>query len=206
MCDQGQRLELLHKTQLEGIPGALAAFKGRLLAGVGPVLRLYELGKKKLLRKCEYKQLPQHVAQLHTLGSRIFVGDVQVRRDGPAGGGCSRVCLCVYVLCTCCGVGGGRRPVGDVQVRGAGGSVCAALCVYVFGGWGGGRRGCVLLVGWGEGKWLLLCIAVCVAVREACVFVAVCPVIRKARLQGVTGSVAYPLADRSSWVSVHDCS
>lgn len=77
VCDQGQRLELLHKTQLEGIPGALAAFKGRLLAGVGPVLRLYELGKKKLLRKCEYKQLPQHVAQLHTLGSRIFVGDVQ---------------------------------------------------------------------------------------------------------------------------------
>jgi hypothetical protein len=75
---QGQQLELLHKTQIEGIPGALAAFKGRLLAGVGPVLRLYELGKKKLLRKCEYKQLPQHVAQLHVLGSRIFVGDVQV--------------------------------------------------------------------------------------------------------------------------------
>lgn len=78
VLDQGQRLELLHKTQIEGIPGALAAFKGRLLAGVGPVLRLYELGKKKLLRKCEYKQLPQHVAQLQVLGSRIFVGDVQV--------------------------------------------------------------------------------------------------------------------------------
>jgi len=78
ILDRGQRLELLHKTQLEGIPGALAAFKGRLLSGVGPVLRLYELGKKKLLRKCEYRQLPQHVAQLHTLGSRIFVGDVQV--------------------------------------------------------------------------------------------------------------------------------
>eukprot|EP00775_Hariotina_reticulata_P013008 gene13008-13137_t len=77
ILDRGQRLELLHKTQLEGIPGALAAFKGRLLSGVGPVLRLYELGKKKLLRKCEYRQLPQHVAQLHTLGSRIFVGDVQ---------------------------------------------------------------------------------------------------------------------------------
>lgn len=77
VLDQGQRLELLHKTQVEGIPGALVAFKGRLLAGVGPVLRLYELGKKKLLRKCEYKQLPQHVAQLTVLGSRIFVGDVQ---------------------------------------------------------------------------------------------------------------------------------
>ena len=31
-------------------------FKGRLLAGVGNVLRIYELGKKKLLRKCEYKK------------------------------------------------------------------------------------------------------------------------------------------------------
>jgi hypothetical protein len=79
ILDRGARLELLHKTQLEGIPGALVAFKGRLLAGVGPVLRLFELGRKKLLRKCEYRQLPQHVAQLHTLGSRIYVGDVQVR-------------------------------------------------------------------------------------------------------------------------------
>jgi hypothetical protein len=69
------------------------------------VLRLYELGKKKLLRKCEYKQLPQHVAQLHVLGSRIFVGDVQVRGAGfgfvfwggeqggdRGGGGVKRVC------------------------------------------------------------------------------------------------------------------
>ncbi|WIA12061.1 hypothetical protein OEZ85_012138 [Tetradesmus obliquus] len=77
ILDRGARLELLHKTQLEGIPGALVAFKGRLLAGVGPVLRLFELGRKKLLRKCEYRQLPQHVAALHTLGSRIYVGDVQ---------------------------------------------------------------------------------------------------------------------------------
>jgi splicing factor 3B subunit 3 len=83
--DRGARLELLHKTQLEGIPGALVAFKGRLLAGVGPVLRLFELGRKKLLRKCEYRQLPQHVAQLHTLGSRIYVADAQVR--GAVGGG-----------------------------------------------------------------------------------------------------------------------
>lgn len=50
-------MELAHKTQLEGGPvGAVCGFKGRLLAGSGPVLRLYELGKKKLLRKCEYKR------------------------------------------------------------------------------------------------------------------------------------------------------
>ena len=58
VLEGGKRLELLHKTQLEtaSVPGALAAFKGRLLAGVGNVLRIYELGKKKLLRKCEYKK------------------------------------------------------------------------------------------------------------------------------------------------------
>ncbi len=30
--------------------------QGRLLVGCGPILRLYEMGRKKLLRKCEYKR------------------------------------------------------------------------------------------------------------------------------------------------------
>lgn len=34
---------------------ALLAFQGRLCAGVGKSLRLYEIGKKKLLRKVETK-------------------------------------------------------------------------------------------------------------------------------------------------------
>jgi hypothetical protein len=89
ILDDGSRLELLHKTQLEGIPGALAPFKGRLLAGVGPVLRLFDLGRKKLLRKCEYRQLPHHVVQLHSMGSRVYAGDVQVRCGG-AGCACLR--------------------------------------------------------------------------------------------------------------------
>jgi hypothetical protein len=84
LLDNCQKLELMHKTALDGIPGALAAFKGRLLAGVGPVLRLYELGKRKLLRKCEYRQLPHHVVTLRTMGPRIHVGDVQV--GGGVGG------------------------------------------------------------------------------------------------------------------------
>ncbi len=57
MLDNGRRLELLHKTPCEGGPvGALCPYKGKLLASSGPVLRLYELGKKKLLRKCEFKR------------------------------------------------------------------------------------------------------------------------------------------------------
>lgn len=54
--DNGHKLELVHKTAVGGIPGALAAFKGRLLVGVGPILRLYDMGKKKLLRKSEYRR------------------------------------------------------------------------------------------------------------------------------------------------------
>jgi splicing factor 3B subunit 3 len=34
---------------------ALLAFQGRLVAGVGKSLRLYDMGKKKLLRKVENK-------------------------------------------------------------------------------------------------------------------------------------------------------
>lgn len=57
ILDGGKRLELLHKTPVDGgVPGALCGFKGRLLAGLGPTLRIYELGRKKLLRKCEYNK------------------------------------------------------------------------------------------------------------------------------------------------------
>ncbi|KAL0313865.1 UNVERIFIED_CONTAM: Spliceosome-associated protein A [Sesamum angustifolium] len=49
--EEGKVLELLHKTQVEGVPLALSQFQGRLLAGIGPVLRLYDLGKRRLLRK-----------------------------------------------------------------------------------------------------------------------------------------------------------
>lgn len=48
-------LEFVHKTPVEDIPGALHVFHGRLLAGVGRLLRIYDLGKKRLLRKCENK-------------------------------------------------------------------------------------------------------------------------------------------------------
>ncbi len=57
MADNGRRLELVHKTATEGGPvGAVCAYKGRLLVSSGPILRMFELGKKKLLRKCEYRR------------------------------------------------------------------------------------------------------------------------------------------------------
>lgn len=55
LSQAGDQLELVHRTAVEDIPGALVSFQGRLLAGVGRYLRIYDLGKKKLLRKCENK-------------------------------------------------------------------------------------------------------------------------------------------------------
>lgn len=40
---------------MEDVPLAIAPFQGRVLVGVGKLLRIYDMGKKKLLRKCENK-------------------------------------------------------------------------------------------------------------------------------------------------------
>jgi splicing factor 3B subunit 3 len=50
-------LELHYKTEVDDVPGAMCSFQGRLLVGVGSSLRLYDLGKKKLLRKAETKAI-----------------------------------------------------------------------------------------------------------------------------------------------------
>jgi len=49
--ENGRVLELVHNTPCENIPGAFAELNGKLIAGVGPILRVYDLGQKKLLRK-----------------------------------------------------------------------------------------------------------------------------------------------------------
>jgi splicing factor 3B subunit 3 len=48
-------LTSLLKTETDDVPLALLAFQGRLAAGIGKALRLYDMGKKKLLRKVENK-------------------------------------------------------------------------------------------------------------------------------------------------------
>ncbi|BFZ54154.1 pre-mRNA-splicing factor rse1 [Savitreella phatthalungensis] len=50
----GRRLTLVHKTDTANeIPLALHPFLGKLAAGCGCDVRLYDIGKKRLLRKCE---------------------------------------------------------------------------------------------------------------------------------------------------------
>jgi len=47
----GKSVDLLHSTPCEDIPSAFGEFRGRLVCGVGHILRVYELGQRKLLRK-----------------------------------------------------------------------------------------------------------------------------------------------------------
>lgn len=75
--EEGKELEFIHKTKVEEPPLALIGFQGRLLAGIGTDLRVYDLGMKQLLRKCQAQIVPNLVVGLQTQGSRIIVSDVQ---------------------------------------------------------------------------------------------------------------------------------
>lgn len=75
--DDGRDLEFIHKTKVEEPPMALIPFQGRLLAGLGKTLRIYDLGLRQLLRKSQADVAPHLIVSLQTQGSRIIVGDVQ---------------------------------------------------------------------------------------------------------------------------------
>ncbi|KAJ5976324.1 Pre-mRNA-splicing factor rse1 [Penicillium waksmanii] len=75
--EDGRELEFIHKTKVEEPPLALLGFQGRLLAGIGSTLRLYDLGMKQLLRKCQAPVVPKTIVGLQTQGSRIVVSDVR---------------------------------------------------------------------------------------------------------------------------------
>ncbi|XP_022082283.1 splicing factor 3B subunit 3-like [Acanthaster planci] len=77
LVDDGKKLELLHKTPVDDVPSAICPFQGRVLVGVGRLLRIYDLGKKKMLRKCENKHIPNFIINIQTSGHRIIVSDVQ---------------------------------------------------------------------------------------------------------------------------------
>lgn len=73
----GRELEFIHKTKIEEPPLALLPFQGKLVAGIGRTLRIYDLGMKQMLRKAQAEVAAQQIVSLNTQGSRIVVGDVQ---------------------------------------------------------------------------------------------------------------------------------
>lgn len=70
-------VELVHRTSLDSVPNAIVSFNGKLLACIGNQLRLYELGKKQLLRKSstEIDYLHRVTKVVHIGGDVILVGD-----------------------------------------------------------------------------------------------------------------------------------
>ncbi|KAL7268376.1 pre-mRNA-splicing factor rse1 [Rhizina undulata] len=75
--EDGRELEFIHKTKVDEPPLALLSFQGRLLAGIGKDLKIYDLGMKQLLRKAQGQVAPNLITGLQTQGSRIIVADVQ---------------------------------------------------------------------------------------------------------------------------------
>jgi splicing factor 3B subunit 3 len=74
---EGFQLVLVHTTETDDVPHALCEFQGRLLASVGKALRVYDLGKKRLLRKCENRNFPSVIVKLMCAGDRIYACDMQ---------------------------------------------------------------------------------------------------------------------------------
>ncbi|KAF2416427.1 hypothetical protein EJ08DRAFT_654729 [Tothia fuscella] len=78
IVDEGQSLKLIHKTKVDAPPQALLAFQGRLLAGIGQSLVMYDMGMRQLLRKSQcLNAVPNLLVGLETQGSRIICSDVQ---------------------------------------------------------------------------------------------------------------------------------
>ena len=75
--EDGKQLEFLHKTKVEEPPTAMIPFQGRLLVGIGKVLRIYDLGIKQMLRKAQGEVADKLIVSLNTQGSRIIVGDME---------------------------------------------------------------------------------------------------------------------------------
>lgn len=92
--DANHPLEFVHSTPIEeqdGIPISMCYFgrNNRLLVGIGNIIRMYDIGKKKLLRKCELRLLscrqivsitynkPEIKESNEDYSNRIIIGDIQ---------------------------------------------------------------------------------------------------------------------------------
>jgi len=74
----GLLLQIVHITPIDHSCNVLTDFHGRLMAGIGRSLTMFELGKKRLLKKAESRRaVPSRICTISVTGDRIFVGDVQ---------------------------------------------------------------------------------------------------------------------------------
>lgn len=71
------RLVWLHKTEVEAPCRSLQAFRGKLLAGIGRTLFLFDLGARQLLRKAQGTVTNNMIINVQTMGTRVTVTDVR---------------------------------------------------------------------------------------------------------------------------------
>lgn len=74
LIEDSGKLTLVHETQLDGVPTALQAYDHRLVVCLGNQLRLYELGKKQLLKKSTTSfEFLGRVSKLEHIENGLFV-------------------------------------------------------------------------------------------------------------------------------------
>jgi len=72
----GRELEFFHETDVSEPPLALLAFKGKLIAGIGRHVCLYDCGMKSVLRKAQAPNcVATRITDIKTQGSRLVVSD-----------------------------------------------------------------------------------------------------------------------------------
>lgn len=75
--NRGKSLDLLHSTPCEDIPNAFNECAGKLITGIGNIVRVYDLGQKKLLRKQENKNFVSPIVGIQVEdGDRIYAADM----------------------------------------------------------------------------------------------------------------------------------
>jgi splicing factor 3B subunit 3 len=70
------KIEFVFKQSVNDIVRALCEYQGRLLAGVGNSLVLYDIGKNHLLKKCECKKITSTITKIQTNGQRILLSTI----------------------------------------------------------------------------------------------------------------------------------
>lgn len=72
----GRELEFFHETDVIEPPTALIPFKGKMVAGIGRNLCLYDCGRNAMLRKAQASDcVPTRISDIKTQGSRLVVSD-----------------------------------------------------------------------------------------------------------------------------------
>lgn len=73
--ENNKRLSQTNITKTDDICTDMHGFRGKLLVGCGSYLRLYDMGKKQLLKKCEFKKKFTLINGIKTINQRIWVSD-----------------------------------------------------------------------------------------------------------------------------------